>query len=34
MAYKPMKQLVTGIGPTAEALSIIRPLYNFKASED
>ncbi len=34
MAYKPMELIVRGITPTAEVLSVIRPLYNFKAGRD
>ena len=33
MAYKPMESIVRNIEPTAEILSVIRPVYNFKASE-
>ncbi len=33
MAYKPMESIVENIAPTAEIVSIIRPLYNFKAGE-
>lgn len=31
MAYKDMKDIVDNIGPTADIVSIIRPIYNFKA---
>jgi len=31
MAYKGMEQIVENIGPTAEILEVIRPMYNFKA---
>lgn len=31
MAYKPMEEIVTKIGPTVEIEHIIKPLYNFKA---
>ena len=31
MAYKPMESIIENIGPTAEIVSIIRPIYNFKA---
>ncbi len=34
MAYKTMEDIVENIGPTAEILKIIRPIYNFKAGED
>ena len=33
MAYKSMDSIVSNIGPTAEILKIIRPVYNFKAGE-
>lgn len=33
MAYKPIDEIVSEIGPTAEIVEQIRPLYNFKASE-
>lgn len=33
MAYKPMEEIVQQIGPTAELLCRIRPVYNFKAGE-
>lgn len=33
MAYKSMDEIVSRIGPTAEILEHIRPVYNFKASE-
>jgi RNA-splicing ligase RtcB len=33
MAYKNMDDIVTQIGPTAEITKIIKPVYNFKASE-
>ena len=34
MAYKGMQDIVDNIGPTAEIVSIINPIYNFKAGED
>lgn len=34
MAYKGMQDIVDNIGPTAEIVSIIKPIYNFKAGED
>jgi len=34
MAYKGMEDIVNNIGPTAEILSIIRPIYNFKAGDE
>ena len=33
MAYKRMEDIVDNIDPTAEILSIIRPVYNFKAGD-
>jgi RNA-splicing ligase RtcB len=33
MAYKKMDDIVSNIGPTAEIVAIIRPIYNFKAAE-
>lgn len=33
MAYKSMEEIVAQIGPTAEIVERIRPVYNFKASE-
>ena len=33
MAYKPMDEIVSEIGPTADILERIRPVYNFKAAE-
>lgn len=33
MAYKSMEHIVSHIEPTAEIISIIRPIYNFKAGE-
>ena len=33
MAYKPMDEIVSEIGPTAEIIERIRPVYNFKAAE-
>ncbi|NLG24145.1 MAG: RtcB family protein, partial [Clostridiales bacterium] len=31
MAYKPMGDIVNAIGPTADIVQAIRPIYNFKA---
>jgi hypothetical protein len=31
MAYKSMADIVDNIGPTAEIVNIIKPIYNFKA---
>lgn len=33
MAYKPMAEIEAQIAPTAEIISRIRPIYNFKATE-
>ena len=33
MAYKTMDDIVANIGPTADILSVIKPIYNFKAVE-
>ena len=33
MAYKPIEDIISQIEPTAEIVSRIRPLYNFKAAE-
>ena len=33
MAYKPLEEIVQQIGPTAEIVSRIVPVYNFKAGE-
>ena len=33
MAYKGMKDIVDHIGPTAEIVKVLRPVYNFKASK-
>lgn len=34
MAYKGMKDILDNIGPTAEVLKMIRPIYNFKAGDE
>ncbi len=34
MAYKSIDEILAQIGPTAEVLHRIRPVYNFKASEE
>ena len=34
MAYKTMQNILDNIGPTADVLRIIRPVYNFKACGD
>jgi RNA-splicing ligase RtcB len=33
MAYKSMEEIVAQIGPTAEIVERIRPVYNFKAAD-
>jgi len=33
MAYKPIDEIISQIGPTADIVAHIKPLYNFKASE-
>jgi RNA-splicing ligase RtcB len=33
MAYKSMDEIVRCIDETAEILSVIKPVYNFKAAE-
>lgn len=33
MAYKRMDDIIANIGPTAEIIERIRPVYNFKAAE-
>lgn len=33
MAYKNIEDIINNIGPTAEIISIIKPIYNFKAGE-
>ncbi|MCL2828331.1 MAG: RtcB family protein [Oscillospiraceae bacterium] len=32
-AYKPMEEIIAGIGDTAEIVAAVKPLYNFKAAE-
>ena len=34
MAYKPIKEIMNNITETAEIIAQIRPIYNFKASEE
>ena len=34
MAYKPMQSIIDNIGDTVEIEEIVKPLYNFKASEN
>ena len=33
MAYKDMGEIVRSIGPTAEIVKVLKPVYNFKAAE-
>ena len=33
MAYKPMDEILDNIKDTVEIIEIIKPVYNFKASE-
>ena len=33
MVYKPMDEIISNIGDTVEILKILKPVYNFKASE-
>lgn len=32
MVYKPAEEIIANIGPTVEIITIIRPIFNFKAS--
>ena len=34
MAYKPIQSILDNIGDTVDIVSIIKPVYNFKASEE
>lgn len=34
MAYKDMRDITDNIGPTAEVIKVIRPIYNFKAGQE
>ena len=34
MAYKPMEDILENIKPTADVIRVIKPVYNFKASDD
>ena len=34
MAYKPIEEIVVNIEPTAEIVSRIKPIYNFKAGDE
>ena len=33
MAYKTMEEIIANIADTVEVVNIIKPVYNFKASE-
>lgn len=33
MAYKPIEEILSNIGDTAEVVAVIKPVYNFKAAE-
>ena len=33
MAYKNAQEIIDGIADTAEVINIIKPIYNFKATE-
>ena len=33
-AYKPMDEIISNIGETAEIVKAIKPIYNFKAAGD
>ena len=32
-AYKPMAEIVKAIGPTVEIISVMKPVFNYKAAE-
>ena len=34
MAYKPMDEIISNIKDTVDILDVLKPVYNFKASED
>ena len=34
MAYKGMQDILDNIGPTADVVKVIRPIYNFKAGDE
>ena len=34
MAYKGMEDILHNIGPAAEVIKILRPIYNFKAGDE
>lgn len=33
MVYKPMEEIVANIADTVDIITIIKPIYNYKASE-
>jgi hypothetical protein len=33
MAYKPMGEIIDNIGDTVDIVTVVKPLYNFKAAE-
>ena len=33
MAYKPIESILANISPTVEVVNVIKPTYNFKASD-
>jgi len=33
-AYKPMEEIISNIGETADIVKVIKPMYNFKAGQD
>ena len=33
MAYKPIEEILNNIGDTVEIIKVIKPIYNFKATE-
>jgi RNA-splicing ligase RtcB len=34
MAYKTMDEILANIGPTAEVVKVIKPIFNFKAGKE
>ena len=34
MAYKPMKSIINAIRDTVDIVDVLKPTYNFKASDD
>ena len=33
-SYKGMQDILDNIGPTADVVKVIRPIYNFKAGDE